>query len=64
MTNAWFGSFRGIMREMREDRYDFFLDEMIKQRNRWTVAELQRRGAYPYLIPRSDLLPFGIPFVN
>lgn len=64
MTNAWFGGFRGITREMRQDRYDFFLDEMIKQRNRFTVSELQRRGAAPYSIPRSALLPFGVSFAN
>ncbi|KAK7676519.1 hypothetical protein QCA50_020537 [Cerrena zonata] len=30
MTNAWFGGFQGIVREMRVDWYEFFLDEMIQ----------------------------------
>ncbi|TFY61295.1 hypothetical protein EVG20_g7114 [Dentipellis fragilis] len=50
MTNAWFKGFRSLVREMREDRYDFLLDEMIKQKNRLTVAELARRGAAPRTI--------------
>ncbi|ETW77163.1 hypothetical protein HETIRDRAFT_243706, partial [Heterobasidion irregulare TC 32-1] len=33
MTNAWFGGFHSIVREMRRDQYDFFLDEMIRRRN-------------------------------
>jgi hypothetical protein len=56
VTNAWFGGFQSIVREMRVDRYNFFLDEMIKRRNRMIVADLRKRHARPYEIPRSDLL--------
>lgn len=56
ITNAWFGGFQSIVREMRVDRYNFFLDEMIKRRNRTTVVDLTRRHACPYQIPRKDLL--------
>jgi hypothetical protein len=56
ITNAWFGGFQSIVREMRVDRYNFFLDEMIKRRNRHIIADLCRRHAQPYAIPRSDLL--------
>jgi hypothetical protein len=56
VTNAWFGGFQSIVREMRVDRYNFFLDEMIKRRNRMTVVDLRKKHARPYQIPRSDLL--------
>lgn len=56
MTNTWLGGFQAIVREMREDRYDFFLDEMIKQRNRMFIADLRNCGARPYHIPHTALL--------
>lgn len=56
MTNAWFGGFKAIAREMQADRYDFFLDEMIKRRNRLIVKDLERRGQRPYGIPRESLI--------
>lgn len=55
-ANVWFGGFQAIVREMQVDRYEFFLDEMIKRRNRRIIKELQRRGDKPYFIPREDLL--------
>jgi hypothetical protein len=55
-TNAWFGGFQAIVREMQANRYDFFLDEMIKRRNRTMIKELERKGKKPYFIPREDLL--------
>ncbi|KAI0725026.1 hypothetical protein C8Q72DRAFT_786297 [Fomitopsis betulina] len=55
-TNTWLGGFQAIVREMREDRYDFFLDEMIKQRNRMFIADLRNCGARPYHIPHTALL--------
>lgn len=55
-TNAWFGGYQAIVREMQGDRYDFFLDEMIKRRNRLLVSELKRSGQRPYSIPRHVLL--------
>ncbi|KAH9829321.1 uncharacterized protein C8Q71DRAFT_718446, partial [Rhodofomes roseus] len=55
-ANVWFGSFQAITREMQVDRYNFFLDEMVKRHNRLVVAELQRKGHHPYLIPREELL--------
>ncbi|KAF7975171.1 hypothetical protein HWV62_10361 [Athelia sp. TMB] len=56
-TNAWYGGFLAIVRDMQADRYEFFLDEMIKRRNRVIVGELRRKGKNPYNIPREDLLP-------
>ncbi|KAI0754602.1 hypothetical protein C8Q80DRAFT_1139888 [Daedaleopsis nitida] len=40
-TNVWFGGFHAIVREMSATRFDFFLDEMIKQRNWLTRASLE-----------------------
>lgn len=55
-ANAWIGGYQAMVREMQYDRYQFFLDEMIKQHNRFTIQELERRGKAPYSIPRSSLL--------
>ncbi|KZT63110.1 hypothetical protein DAEQUDRAFT_229694 [Daedalea quercina L-15889] len=56
MTNAWFGGFHAMTREMRPARYDFFLDEMIKLRNRMIVTELQLANTNPVDIPHELLL--------
>ena len=56
MTNAWFGGFHSIVREMRKDHYDFFLDEMIRRRNAMIVRSLCARGVSCYQIPRTYLL--------
>ncbi|KIJ47694.1 hypothetical protein M422DRAFT_163649, partial [Sphaerobolus stellatus SS14] len=34
-TNAWFGGYLAIVRDMRVERYNFFLDEMIRRRNEY-----------------------------
>ena len=47
-TNVWFGSFHNICREMLPVKYDFFLDEMILRRNRYTVTALHQRGKDPH----------------
>lgn len=55
-TNAWFGGYQAIVREMQVDRYEFFLDEMIKRRNQVIVKELRKKLRAPYNIPRHILL--------
>ncbi|KAI0689723.1 hypothetical protein C8T65DRAFT_746069 [Cerioporus squamosus] len=55
-ANAWFCKYHAIVREMDVDRYNFFLDEMIKRRNRLTVQKLCKEGHCPYRIPRDFLL--------
>ncbi|KAJ7323513.1 hypothetical protein DFH08DRAFT_787851 [Mycena albidolilacea] len=55
-TNAWFGRFLGIVREMPVERFNFFLDEMIKHRNRILIRDLRKRGKAPGNIPREILL--------
>ncbi|TBU38024.1 hypothetical protein BD309DRAFT_1059390 [Dichomitus squalens] len=56
MTNAWFGGFQAMVREMRESRYDFFLDEVIRIRNLLTADDLGKAGAHPMLLPRHLFL--------
>jgi hypothetical protein len=51
-TNVWFGGFHSICREMLPDRYDFFLDEIILQRNRMTRDKLEKEGRGPSNWPK------------
>lgn len=46
-TNVWVGGFFAICREMGPVRYNFFLDEMIIERNEVFLARLERGGAFP-----------------
>ena len=46
-TNAWLGGYHAICCEMRIYRYNFFLDEMIRRRNRLTLAKLDKGGQEP-----------------
>ncbi|KAJ7635627.1 hypothetical protein B0H17DRAFT_1107508, partial [Mycena rosella] len=55
-ANAWFGGFQSMVREMQVERYDFFLDEMIRRRNQGIIKILKRRGNAPHSIPREELL--------
>jgi hypothetical protein len=55
-ANAWIGGYQSMVREMQVDRYEFFLDKMIKRRNRILIKELHQKGKAPYSIPREDLL--------
>jgi hypothetical protein len=41
---------------MPEERFNFFLDEMIKLHNRRIIQELEHSGQMPYTIPRDVLL--------
>lgn len=50
-TNAWFGGYQAICREMRVDRYNFFLDEMVCRRNLMTIEKLQKEGCSPSTWP-------------
>jgi len=50
-TNVWLGGFHAICREMLPDKFDFFLDEMILQRNRITRDKLEREGHGPSTRP-------------
>jgi hypothetical protein len=54
-TNKWLGGYQSILREMSQVRYRFLLDEMVKQRNCYTIRTLEEKGMHPYAIPRSEL---------
>ncbi|KAF8157692.1 hypothetical protein BJ912DRAFT_1026825 [Pholiota molesta] len=43
-TNVWLGGFHSILREMGVERYNFFLDQMILQRNKLTHKKLLKDG--------------------
>ena len=54
-TNVWFGGYYAICREMHVDKYDFFLNQMILQRNHITWEKLEQKGHQPgnWPVPRS-----------
>lgn len=54
-ANVWFGKYKGVVREMHEHRYNFFLDEMILLHNDNVFASLQKRGQDPLIVPPEDL---------
>ncbi|KZT62745.1 hypothetical protein CALCODRAFT_425601, partial [Calocera cornea HHB12733] len=54
-TNVWFNGYHSIVHDMMGPRFDFFLDEMIKERNRFLVASLEKEGKNPHLIPTEWL---------
>ncbi|GJE99712.1 hypothetical protein PsYK624_159830 [Phanerochaete sordida] len=54
-TNVWLANYNSVLREMRVERFNFFLDEMIIRRNRQTIAKLDREGALPVTWPDSQL---------
>lgn len=55
-TNAWLGGFLAIVWDMHVERYNFFLDEMIRRWNEYLHSQLLEQGLTPYNIPRSELL--------
>lgn len=55
-ANAWMSGYQAIVREMWVERYNFFLDEMVKRQNRIIIKELHCKGHSPYSIPRNVLL--------
>ena len=55
-VNAWYGRFQAIVREMQVDRYNFFLNEMVRRWNCLVVEDLRRRGLQPCGYVRSHLL--------
>lgn len=56
-TNSWIGGYQAIVRDMEATRFNFYLDEVIKRRNRYIVQELYRKGHYPWNIPSETLFP-------
>ncbi|KAG1733287.1 hypothetical protein EDB19DRAFT_1929099 [Suillus lakei] len=54
-TNIWLGGYQAILRDMSVHRYNFYLDEMIKRRNRYVISESERRGHSPWMISMETL---------
>ncbi|KAH9856809.1 hypothetical protein C2E23DRAFT_866135 [Lenzites betulinus] len=50
-TNVWLGGYHAIIREMASVKYDFFLDEMIKEKNKITLERLVHKGCVPSYRP-------------
>lgn len=55
-TNSWFGRYLPIVREMEGTRFAFYLDEMIKRKNRVIVQDLKIQGEKPWICDRNVLL--------
>ncbi|KAF9477654.1 hypothetical protein BDN70DRAFT_810293 [Pholiota conissans] len=56
-VNAWLGKYHPILRDMESVRFSFYLDEMIKRRNRYIIKELARQGHNPWTIPPHAVFP-------
>ncbi|KAH6907643.1 hypothetical protein BKA70DRAFT_1104746 [Coprinopsis sp. MPI-PUGE-AT-0042] len=56
-TNVWLNGFLSILRDMEKTRYNFYLDEMVKRRNRFTLSELASRGCFPWTVPTEAYFP-------
>ncbi|PPQ67448.1 hypothetical protein CVT26_007242 [Gymnopilus dilepis] len=56
-TNGWLGGFQSILRDMECTRYNFYLDEMIKRRNRYMIRQLEKSGHCPWTIPVDAMFP-------
>ncbi|KAF8801527.1 hypothetical protein BYT27DRAFT_7114765 [Phlegmacium glaucopus] len=46
-TNAWLGGYHSIVREMLPEKFNFFLDEMIRLRNIEVIRRLREEGHNP-----------------
>jgi hypothetical protein len=57
-TNAWFGRFLPIVREMKKLRYNFFLDEMLRLRNEGTILALRKAGKAPHEVGIKEFMYF------
>ncbi|PPR02945.1 hypothetical protein CVT24_012157 [Panaeolus cyanescens] len=49
-TNAWFGGYHSMCREMLPHKFDFFLDEMIRLRNIDIICRLDKGGYHPAIL--------------
>ncbi|KAL0566058.1 hypothetical protein V5O48_015958 [Marasmius crinis-equi] len=52
-TNSWIVGYQAIVRDMLPHNFDFFLDEMIKQRNELLIRRLWLAGKTPYRVPSA-----------
>lgn len=52
-TNVWLGGYHSICREMKVDKYRFFLDEMVMRKNRLTRQAMEKGGLIPSTRPAT-----------
>ena len=52
-TNVWLANYHSMLREMRVDRYNFFLDEMIIRKNRAQLEKLAQQGHFVGVWPTA-----------
>lgn len=50
-TNVWLGGYSATLREMGAIKFDFFLDEMVQEKNEQTREKLEQQGYLPGLRP-------------
>ncbi|KAF9538244.1 hypothetical protein CPC08DRAFT_651514, partial [Agrocybe pediades] len=55
--NSWLTGYQAVLRDMEMTRFNFYLDEMIKRRNRYTISQLEARGHQPWEVPAAALFP-------
>ena len=55
-VNVWLGGYQAMTREMLAYRFEFFLDEMIRLHNKFTVEGLRDKGMAPHSVPELSLL--------
>ncbi|KAF5345361.1 hypothetical protein D9758_008449 [Tetrapyrgos nigripes] len=56
-TIVWLGGYIAVLRNMEVTRYNFYLDEMIKRRNRYVIHELERKEHKPWTVPAELVFP-------
>ena len=56
-TNRWINGFQPVLRDMEVTRYNFYLDEMVKRRNRFVVSTLAADGHDPWTVPFEAYFP-------
>ncbi|KAF4614627.1 hypothetical protein D9613_003186 [Agrocybe pediades] len=60
--NSWLSGYQAVLRDMEMTRFNFYLDEMIKRRNRYTIQQLEGKGYKPWEVPAAALFPTDYGF--
>lgn len=53
--NIWLAGFHSILQDMEATRYNFYLNEMIKRKNMYTVSKLKEKGFVPIALSVDEL---------
>lgn len=49
LSNIWYGGFASMCRNMQATRYEFFLEEMVEERNDWLSDALAKRDSVKFI---------------